>query len=104
MRAQNKGAIACLASTSLGYTSEHEVLAEKIFNLIYTDGDSIAGSVVYTGKINAYNQIQSRDILETFTLFGDPATELKISTASAAITLLSPDDNAALPRNRAANI
>ena len=39
VRAQNKGAIACLASTSLGYTSEHEVLAENIFNLIYNDGD-----------------------------------------------------------------
>ena len=100
MRAQNKGAIACLAPTGLGFTSEHDVLAEKIFNLIFTDADSIAGSVVYTGKINAFNQIQSRDILETFTLFGDPATELKISTASSAITLVSPDDNAPLPRNQ----
>ena len=38
VRAQNKGAIACLASTSLGYTSEHEVLATKIFNRIFIDG------------------------------------------------------------------
>ncbi len=100
VRAQNKGAIACLAPTSLGYTSEHEVLATKIFNRIYNEGDTGIGSVFYTGKINAYNQIQSTDILETFTLFGDPATELKVSTAPASITLLGPDDNAILPRNQ----
>jgi hypothetical protein len=100
LRAQNKGAIAGLASTSLGYTSEHEVLATKIFNRIFIDGDTGIGSVVYTGKINAYNQTLSTDIIETFTLFGDPATELKNSTASDAITLLSPDDSAALPRNQ----
>lgn len=100
VRAQGKGAIACLAPTGLGFTSEHEVLADKIFNGMFNDGDTIAGSVVYSGKINAYNQIASRDILETFTFFGDPATELKISNALAAITLLSPDDNAALPQNQ----
>jgi hypothetical protein len=79
VRAQNKGAIACLASTSLGYTSEHEVLATKIFNRIYKEKDTGIGSVFYTGKINAYNQILSTDIIETFTLFGDPATPFKIA-------------------------
>ncbi len=97
VRAQNKGAIACLAPTGLGFTAEHEVLAEKIFHLMFHDGDTVAGSVVYSGKINAYSQIQSRDILETFTFFGDPATELKISSALAAISLLSPEDQAELP-------
>ena len=78
VRAQNKGAIACLASTSLGYTSEHEVLATKISSTVFIrTGTAELGSVVYTGKINAYNQILSTDIIETFTLFGDPATELK---------------------------
>jgi hypothetical protein len=37
--------------------------------------------VFYTGKINAYNQILSTDIIETFTLFGDPATPFKIADA-----------------------
>jgi hypothetical protein len=78
-RAQNKGAIACLASTGLGYTSEHEVLATKILERIFTDGDTGIGTVAYTGKINAYNQILSTDIIETFTLFGDPATPFKIA-------------------------
>ena len=79
VRAQNKGAIACLASTSLGYTAEHEVLATKILNRIYNDGDTGMGSVFYTGKINAYNQILSTDIIETFTLFGDPATPFRLA-------------------------
>jgi len=42
--------------------------------------------VVYTGKINAYNQTLSTDIIETFTLFGDPATVLKISSSTNTTT------------------
>jgi hypothetical protein len=88
VRAQNKGAIACLASTSLGYTAEHEVLATKIFNCIYKEGDTGIGSVFYTGKINAYNQILSTDIIDTFTLFGDPATVLKLSSSTNTTTTI----------------
>jgi hypothetical protein len=32
VRAEDKGAIACIASTAAGYPSEHQVLAKKIFN------------------------------------------------------------------------
>jgi hypothetical protein len=85
-RAKNKGAIACLAPTGIGYPSDHEVLAEKLFNRLFTDRDTIAGSAVYTAKINAYAQQPSLDILETFILFGDPATELKISSSSTTTT------------------
>jgi hypothetical protein len=101
VRAKNKGAIACLAPTGLGYTSEHEVLAEEAFNRLFKDGDSIIGSLCYTAKINAYNKINSEDIIETFTLFGDPATELKIpgNTNNSSIKLLSPADGLILKRS-----
>ena len=86
VRAKNKGAIACLAPTGIGFPSDHEALSEKLFNRLFTDHDNIAGSAVYTAKINAYAQQPSRDILETFTFFGDPATELKISSPSQTTT------------------
>ncbi|MCX5904566.1 MAG: C25 family cysteine peptidase [Proteobacteria bacterium] len=86
VRAPKKGAIACLAPTGIGYPSDHDALAEKIFSRLFTDHDNIAGSVAYTAKINAYAQRPSREILETFTFFGDPATELKISSPSPTTT------------------
>ena len=97
VRAPNKGAIACFAPTGLGYPSQHSVLAEKIFNRFFTDGDTIIGSAVYTGKINTYNQIQSRDILETFTLFGDPATALKEVDTAITTTILPDFDHDGIP-------
>jgi len=86
VRAPKKGAIACLAPTGIGYPSDHEVLAEKLFNRLFTDHDNIAGSATYTAKIQAYGQQPSQDILETFTFFGDPATELKLSSPSSTTT------------------
>jgi len=66
------------------------VLSEKLFNRLFTERDNIAGSAVYTAKINAYAQQPSLDILETFTLFGDPATELRLSSTSPTTTTTVP--------------
>jgi hypothetical protein len=62
------------------------VLSEKLFSRLFTERDNIAGSAVYTAKINAYAQQPSLDILETFTFFGDPATELRLSSTSPTTT------------------
>ena len=92
VRAENKGAVACLAPTGLGFTSEHEVLANKMFNLLFTEGINVAGNLVTSAKIAAYTEIQASDLVETFVLFGDPATELQTTSVSSAIKLLSPED------------
>ena len=83
----NKGAIAGLASTGWSFTYEYDVMAEKIFNRFFAYGDNIIGSAVYTEKINTYNQMQSRRILETYTLFGDPATALKVINTTTTTTI-----------------
>ncbi|MFC1592205.1 C25 family cysteine peptidase [Thermodesulfobacteriota bacterium] len=97
LRADNKGAIGCIASTSAGYPSEHQVLSRTIFNEFFTDNNSILGSLVTTAKIDAYSQLYSRDIIETFTLFGDPATELKLIKDFGNFELFAPDAEEALP-------
>ncbi len=83
VRSENRGAIACFAATSSGYPSEHQVLARQIFTHFFENRNNVVGSLVTAAKIDAYNQVFSRDILETFTLFGDPATELKLIDSSA---------------------
>ncbi len=77
VRAPNKGAIACFASTSSGYPSEHQVLAREVLSGLFSDNNTIVGSLITTAKIDAFLKIYSRDIIATFTLFGDPALELK---------------------------
>ena len=83
VRAKGKGAIACLAPTGVGYPSEHKVLAENIFNDFFKNEITTIGPLITGAKIKAYNEIASREIVETFTLFGDPATELKLLDADA---------------------
>jgi hypothetical protein len=97
VRAPQKGAIACLAPTGIGFPSDHEVLAEKLFDRLFTDRDNIAGSAVFTAKINAFAEQPSLDILETFTLFGDPATELKISSSSSTTTTTASTTTTTVP-------
>jgi hypothetical protein len=99
MRSENRGAAACLSPTGLGYPSEHQVLAKKIFTGFFEDENNIAGSLVTGSKIEAYTQINSRDIIETFTLFGDPAMQLKLVTGGdfTAFKTIAPGDNETLP-------
>jgi len=99
VRSENKGAIASFAPTSLGYPSEHLILSKNIFDDYFNNKITVVGDLVTTAKINTYNQINSRDIIETFTLFGDPATELKLITSEDLLSFNSkgPSDNDTLP-------
>ena len=47
---------------------------ENLFNANITVG----GALLTVSKIEAYQQTSSRDILETFNFFGDPALEFKV--------------------------
>ncbi|MCP4715000.1 MAG: hypothetical protein GY868_07775 [Deltaproteobacteria bacterium] len=78
VRSKDKGAIAGFAATSSGYPSEHRVLAKNIFDGLFKEHNTDLGSLTTGAKIEAYQQIYSRDMMETFTLFGDPATQLKL--------------------------
>jgi hypothetical protein len=69
-----------------------------MFNLLFTEGINVAGNLVTSAKIAAYTEIQASDLVETFVLFGDPATELQTTSVSSAIKLLSPGDEAVLQR------
>ena len=99
LRVENRGAIACFAPTALGYPSEHSVLARKIFSGLFEEENKIVGSLITAAKISTYQQINSRDIIETFTLFGDPATELKLVSSSdmTAFRTVKPSDGEPLP-------
>ncbi|MCI5178380.1 MAG: hypothetical protein D3911_03450 [Candidatus Electrothrix sp. AW3_4] len=78
--AEHKGAVGVWASTGLGYTSEHEVLARELFKKLFQEKEAELGDLTTAAKISAVvNYGISADSLEMFTLFGEPSTRLHLS-------------------------
>lgn len=78
LRNEKNGAIACFASISVGYPTEHRYLSEELFDLIFKQGDANLGVCTTAARINPYVQNKiSGDILQTYLLFGDPVSDLK---------------------------
>ncbi|KHD06177.1 hypothetical protein PN36_20640 [Candidatus Thiomargarita nelsonii] len=79
LKAESKGAIAMFAPGGLGYTSEHQVLSNELFQRLFQDNVTELGSLTTLAKIAAVSNYGiSRDSLEMFTLFGDPGLRLRL--------------------------
>jgi hypothetical protein len=79
LRLQDKGAVAVWAPTGQGYPSGHQLLMESFYEAIFQDDLYALGAATTAAKIQ--NSLWS-DLVETFVLFGDPATPLGIPTNS----------------------
>jgi len=67
------------APSGLGYTSEHEILANELFKRLFQDKDTELGSLTTASKIAAVtNYGISTDNLKMFTLFGEPSLRLRL--------------------------
>ena len=71
------GAIGAFAPSNVSYTWENTILANEIFASIFEQGNRILGTITTSAKIAAYEQGVSQDVLQKFTLFADPAINLK---------------------------
>jgi len=80
LRQQDKGAVACAAASASGLPSHHKALGIQIYDGLFNNNITAAGALLTAAKIEAYQQTNSRDLLETFIFFGDPALELKVAT------------------------
>ena len=67
------------APGGLGYTSEHEILANELFQRLFQDNETELGFLTTMAKIAAVSNFGiSIDNLEMFTLFGDPGLRLRL--------------------------
>lgn len=71
------GAIAAFAPSNVSYTWEDMILANEIFSSIFEQNNRNLGTITTSAKIAAYQQGTSQNLLQMFTLFGDPAVNLK---------------------------
>lgn len=79
-RRQNAGAIAVWAPTGLGYPQGHQVLLAAFYRSILVNGQLGIGAATTAAKLTTYaDNSMWTELLETYILFGDPATELATS-------------------------
>ncbi|MCA9956880.1 MAG: hypothetical protein KC434_19250, partial [Anaerolineales bacterium] len=75
LRHPDGGAVAVWGATGLGVGTGHNALAGGFLQSLISDGEVVLGTAVLSGKLNLLsNEPAHLDLLDTFTLFGDPAT------------------------------
>lgn len=79
LRHPGGGAVAVWGATGLGVSTGHHWLAEGFMKTVFTHGISDLGSAALAGKLNLTSVGVNPDLVDTFTLLGDPATKLERS-------------------------
>jgi hypothetical protein len=82
VRQADGGAIAAWSPTALGAPGEQALLFEAFFNALF-GGAPTLGDAIAQAQAAAYRQGVSRELIETFTLFGDPALRLRLTPAQS---------------------
>jgi hypothetical protein len=79
VRKAEGGAIAAWSPTALGRLSHQVILFEEFFRVLLSTPAPVLGDVATTAKRNAFAQGVSPEMIESFTLFGDPALRLRLT-------------------------
>lgn len=87
LRSENGGAIAIIGATSIGLLDGDYFLNAEIFDVIFNKQMRNLGSILAQAKTQfLINAPRFLDLAEVFTLFGDPATDLKIPSNKIQVT------------------
>jgi hypothetical protein len=79
LRAAGKGVIAWWGGTGQGLSAGHNIMDVGFFDAVFRDGMREIGRATHQGYVKLYNQAPSLGFLiDTFVLFGDPATKLAL--------------------------
>jgi hypothetical protein len=75
-RASGKGAIASWSPTGLGVAGGHDILNRGFLDAIFKNGKQTIGQATNEGKFDLWTIGGYQELLDTYILFGDPATEM----------------------------
>ncbi len=92
-KANNKGAVVSWASSGMGLAAGQSLLNKGLYQAILYAGENRVGEAVMQAKLYLVSNSQSyRDLLDLFTLFGDPATNLNVVPSDLTVQLsVSPN-------------
>ena len=87
LRSENGGAIAVIGATSIGLLDGDYYLNAEIFDVIFNKQTRNFGAILGQAKTQfLINAPKFLDLAEVFTLFGDPAANLKIPSNTIQVT------------------
>ncbi len=73
LRRAGGGAVAVWGATGLGVATGHSQLQAGFYDALITNGERNLGAAVLSGKAKLFANGFNQDLLDTFTLLGDPA-------------------------------
>jgi hypothetical protein len=86
VRASDKGAIASWSPAGFGLSSGHDLLAQGIYHAFFSDNLIQFGPATNFAKYYLFaNSSGYRDLIDTYMLFGDPATRLKTNPTGTTV-------------------
>lgn len=77
LRLPNGGAVAVWGATGLGVGTGHDNLQAGFYNTLMASTESTLGAATLAGKLSLAGSGFNLDLLDTFTLIGDPATQIR---------------------------
>lgn len=90
-RGRDKGAVVVRAPTVLSYTSGRQILIGEFCDTVFQDREYGLGAATTAAKIATYAQNSFwGELVETFVLFGDPATQSGVS-ANSPLPVITPN-------------
>jgi hypothetical protein len=83
VRAPDKGAVAAYSPTGLGVASGHDILNRAFYAAIFEGGLQELGPAAIASKAELFATGLHDDLIDTFTIFGDPALRFLTTIAPA---------------------
>lgn len=83
-RAEGRGAVASWSPTGLGIATGHDHLNRGFFDAIFSEGVGTVGAGTAAGKLRLWQTGGNLDLLDTYLLFGDPATRMPVTVSAPA--------------------
>ena len=94
LRSESGGAIAVIGGTSIGLLDGDFLLNKEIFEVIFNDKTEHIGAIIAEAKTQfLINFPGYLDLTEVFTLFGDPATRLRLPRTEMQLRVNLDDPN-----------
>jgi uncharacterized membrane protein len=93
VRAANGGAVATFSPSGLGLVTGHNTLASGVLDAIFKDGVQRLGPATIAGKVNVYARGDGLDLINTYTILGDPALRLPVYLINVSPTAAAKSGN-----------
>jgi hypothetical protein len=77
LRADNKGVVGAFSPSGLGVATGHDALQRGFFDSLFNNGIWGLGQAALAGKLRLYATGGNFDLIQTYSVFGDPALKIK---------------------------